>query len=427
MQAGRTPEAVAVACSSESLTYSELNSRANRLARRLRTLGVGPEVLVGLCTGRSAAMVVGLLAVLKAGGAYVPLDPAYPAERLAFMLQDARVAVLLTQEEQLHRLPDSSASVVCVDRERETIALQPDGNLSGGATLDNLAYVIYTSGSTGRPKGVMIPHRALANHMRWMQCEFSITPDDRVLQKTPFSFDASVWEFYLPLLTGGTLVLAATGGHHDVEYLTDAIRRHRVTILQGVPSLLRMLVEVDGYRELGSLRYIFSGGEPLTTDLRDRLYAHPSGGGDQPVRSDGSLHRRDVPPLCAARRRHVSRFVGADRQADRQLANLRARRVSAAGAGERGGRALRRRRRSGPGLPQPPRSDGRAVRRRSVRLSSLGRGCTARETLPDGGPTATSSTSAESIARSRSAGSGSSQERSRRHSCGTSPCVSRQS
>ncbi len=274
-QAERTPEAVALCTAGESLTYEQLNARANRLARRLRTLGVGPEVLVGLCAGRSAEMVVGLLAVLKAGGAYVPLDPAYPAERLAFMLQDARVAVLLTQEEQLHRLPDSSASVVCVDRERETIALQPDGNLSGGATLDNLAYVIYTSGSTGRPKGVMIPHRALANHMRWMQCEFSIGPDDRVLQKTPFSFDASVWEFYLPMLTGGTLVLAAPGGHQDVEYLTDAIRRHRVTILQGVPSLLRMLVEVDGFRELGSLRYIFSGGEPLTADLRDRLYAHP--------------------------------------------------------------------------------------------------------------------------------------------------------
>ena len=118
---------------------------------------------MGLCAGRSAEMVVGLLAVLKAGGAYVPLDPAYPAERLAFMLQDARVAVLLTQEEQLHRLPDSSASVVCVDRERETIALQPDGNLSGGATLDNLAYVIYTSGSTGKPKGVLISHRNLVH------------------------------------------------------------------------------------------------------------------------------------------------------------------------------------------------------------------------------------------------------------------------
>ena len=167
MQAERTPTAVALTCAGASLTYSELNSRANRLAHRLRAEGVGPEVLVGLCAGRSTAMVVGLLAVLKAGGAYVPLDPAYPAERLAFMLGDARATVVLTQADLLDRIPTSSASIICLDRDWKSIEAEPDGNLSGGAGLQNLAYVIYTSGSTGRPKGAMINHLGLANYLSW--------------------------------------------------------------------------------------------------------------------------------------------------------------------------------------------------------------------------------------------------------------------
>src|SRR5271157_5404406 len=268
-QAEETPDAVAVVFGEERLTYHELNERANRLAHHLRKLGVGPEVLAGICVERSLEMIVGLLGILKAGGAYVPLDPSYPPERLSWMLCDLQAPVLLTEQPLLPGLPEHSACVVCLDTDGPELARQPDHDPLPVTTPDDLAYVIYTSGSTGRPKGIMIPHRALANHMQWMQREFSIRPDDRVLQKTPFSFDASVWEFYLPLLTGGTLVLADPGGHHDVEYLVDAIRRHRVTIVQGVPSLLRMLVDVDGFQELGSLRYIFSGGEPLTTDLRD--------------------------------------------------------------------------------------------------------------------------------------------------------------
>ena len=173
-QAERTPEAVALSCAGESLTYAELNARANRLARRLRALGVGPEVLVGLCVRRSPAMVVGLLAVLKAGGAYVPLDPAYPAERLAFMLEDAHASVLLTESELVCRLPASSASIVCLDREWEAIATGPDGNLDDGSGLHNLAYVIYTSGSTGRPKGAMIHHLGLANYLGWCSRAYAI-------------------------------------------------------------------------------------------------------------------------------------------------------------------------------------------------------------------------------------------------------------
>ncbi len=174
MQAERMPDAIALSCADGTLTYAELNARANRLARHLRRLGVGPEVLVGLCAGRSSGMVVGLLAVLKAGGAYVPLDPSYPAERLAFMLGDACPAVLLTEEKQLNRLPASSATIVCLDRDREMIDAEPDGNLPGGAGLRNLAYVIYTSGSTGRPKGAMIHHLGLSNYLAWCTRAYAV-------------------------------------------------------------------------------------------------------------------------------------------------------------------------------------------------------------------------------------------------------------
>ena len=272
-QAERTPHAPALEWQGKRLTYAELNSRSNQLAHHLAALGVGPEVLVGVCVERSFAMLVSLLAVLKAGGAYVPLDPTYPRERLGFMLRDSRARILLAPTRLLEHFPGHETRVIGLDSVEALVSGESTANPVRAISGKNLAYMIYTSGSTGRPKGAMIPHRALANHMRWMQHTFAITPADRVLQKTPFSFDASVWEFYLPLLTGGTLVLAGPDDHRDVEALVAAIRRQRVTILQGVPSLLRILVEVDGLREADSLRYVFSGGEPLTAELRDRFFA----------------------------------------------------------------------------------------------------------------------------------------------------------
>ncbi len=164
LQAARVPDRVAVVSATESLTYAELNARANRLARRLRSLGVGPEVLVGLCTGRSAAMVVGLLAILKAGGAYVPLDPTYPAERLRFMVEDAQLAILLTEERLRGQIPSSEARIICLDSQWEGNGEGCAGDVDGEARGSNLAYVIYTSGSTGRPKGVQVTHG------RWRTC-----------------------------------------------------------------------------------------------------------------------------------------------------------------------------------------------------------------------------------------------------------------
>ncbi|MFN6487124.1 MULTISPECIES: non-ribosomal peptide synthetase, partial [unclassified Nostoc] len=288
-QVERTPDAVAVAFENEQLTYQQLNCRANQLAHYLQSLGVKPDVLVGICVERSLEMVVGLLGILKAGGAYVPLDPNYPQERLSFMLEDAQVPVLLTQQQLLEKLPQHQAQVVCLDTNWQVISqLSQDNALAqltvgiteGGrnaiATVQdsNLAYVIYTSGSTGKPKGVMVSHRNLCNHMFWMQATFPLTQADKVLQKTPFSFDASVWEFYAPLLVGGQLLLAQPGGHADTAYLKELIAEQQVTTVQFVPSLLQILLEQSGLETCDSLKHIFCGGETLPLALQQKVLSN---------------------------------------------------------------------------------------------------------------------------------------------------------
>ncbi len=214
-QVFRTPDAMAVLYEDQSLTYGELNARANQLAWYLRARGIGAGDLVGICVERSLEMVVGLLGILKAGGAYVPLDPGYPAERLAYMLGDAAPAVVLTQERLRGPLPGTATNVVALDGDWQEIARQPTDNpVPGllGFTSDQLAYVIYTSGSTGRPKGAMNEHRAVVNRLLWMQDQYRLVEQDRVLQKTPFSFDVSVWEFFWPLISGARLVVARPEG-----------------------------------------------------------------------------------------------------------------------------------------------------------------------------------------------------------------------
>ena len=272
-QVEKTPDAVAVVFADQQLTYQELNTKVNQLAQHLQKLGVSPDILVGICVERSLEMVVGLLGILKAGGAYVPLDPAYPSERLVFMLSDAGVSVLLTQKHLQDVLPQTSAQIVCLDQNWDTIAQHSNDNPNTTVQPDNLAYVIYTSGSTGQPKGVMVPHRAICNHMLWMQTEFPVTASDRVLQKTPFSFDASVWEFYAPLLTGGQLILAKPGGHQDSQYLLDLIAQQQVSIVQFVPSQLRSLLAEQKIYNCHSLRRVFCGGEALAIDLQASFFS----------------------------------------------------------------------------------------------------------------------------------------------------------
>jgi amino acid adenylation domain-containing protein len=269
MQAERTPEAVALTCAAGSLTYSELNARANRLARRLRAMGVGPEVLVGLFVSRSADMVVGLLAVLKAGGAYVPLDPAYPAERLAFMLDDARASVLLTEEELRGALPNCEARVLCIDANRVEIDAQCGVNLDGELAAANLAYVIYTSGSTGRPKGVQVTHGALANLLEAMRRLLPINERDALLAVTTLSFDIAALEIFLPLIVGARVELVDRDLAADGTRLADRLNDSGITFMQATPATWRLLLE-GGWRGKPRLTML-CGGETLPCVLADRL------------------------------------------------------------------------------------------------------------------------------------------------------------
>ncbi|HWS53774.1 MAG TPA: AMP-binding protein, partial [Pyrinomonadaceae bacterium] len=229
-QVRRTPHSVALTYEGEGLTYAELNARANRLARCLRRRGVGPDSRVALMLERSFGLVVSLLAVLKAGGAYVPLDPDYPRERLSFMLADSAAALLLTDSTLRARLPGPApAPALCLDGLSAELAGESDSDPRPASGPAHLAYLIYTSGSTGRPKGVMVTHAALSNHMLWMLGRFPLSGSDSVLLKTPVSFDASVWEFFAPLLSGARLLAARAGGHRDAGYLAGLVGGGRVT------------------------------------------------------------------------------------------------------------------------------------------------------------------------------------------------------
>ncbi|MEU5726628.1 amino acid adenylation domain-containing protein [Micromonospora sp. NPDC047738] len=261
-RAAATPDAVAVTIDGHSLTYAELNAAANRIAHRLRAAGVGPETLVGVCAERSVELVAGLLGVLKAGGAYLPLDPEYPADRLAFMVTDADAPVVLIQAHLRDVLPDTAATVLALD-DPSAWADQPTTNPKPSAGPEHLAYVIYTSGSTGRPKGVPNTHRGIVNRLDWMQKTYRLGADDAVLQKTPASFDVSVWEFFWPLREGARLVLAKPGGHKDAGYLRDLLVAERITTAHFVPSMLTVFLAEEGIEAATALRRVICSGEEL--------------------------------------------------------------------------------------------------------------------------------------------------------------------
>ncbi|MEN2470509.1 amino acid adenylation domain-containing protein [Burkholderia sp. GS2Y] len=270
-QVARTPDAVAAVHDDDTLTYAELNLRANRLAHRLIARGVGPDALVGVAMERSLDMIVALLAVLKAGGAYVPVDPDYPAERVRFMIDHAQLRWLLTQQHLRAALPDTDAALIVVDSSELDLDLDAVANPAPDLNGDNLAYMIYTSGSTGRPKGALNTHRAITNRILWMQHAYSLDADDAVLQKTPFSFDVSVWEFFWPLVTGARLVFARPGGQRETDYLAELIERERITTIHFVPSMLRAFLDhPDLDVHCTSLRRVVCSGEALPYDLQQR-------------------------------------------------------------------------------------------------------------------------------------------------------------
>ncbi|MBW8833463.1 MAG: amino acid adenylation domain-containing protein, partial [Burkholderiales bacterium] len=278
-QAARTPDATALVFEEEHLSYAGLNTRANRLAHRLIALGAGPETIVGLCLERSPDMVVALLAILKAGAAYLPLDPDYPQARLAYMLDDARPAALVTTSALARRLATGTPTLLLDDPGlAHALARAPDTNptdadRSRPLRTQHPAYLIYTSGSTGQPKGVLVSQGAIVNRLEWMQAAYQLDDGDRVLQKTPSGFDVSVWEFFWPLLEGAALVLARPEGHKDPAYLASLIQTAGITTVHFVPSMLESFLQEPASASCRGLKRVVCSGEALPAELQMRFLA----------------------------------------------------------------------------------------------------------------------------------------------------------
>ena len=290
-QAARTPHTTALVFEDTQLSYGELNSQANQLARLLIQHGVGPESLVAVIMERSTDLVIALLAVLKAGGAYLPIDPDYPTDRITYTLTDATPSLVLTHQTSAAKTTTApntpqppvppvppALPVLTLDDPavREKLAELNSADVTDTERTTVLlpghpAYVIYTSGSTGRPKGVSVPHAGVVNRLAWMQGEYILSPRDRVLQKTPFGFDVSVWEFFWPLTQGAVLVVARPEGHQDPGYLAEVIVREQITVTHFVPSMLRVFLDTPAASRCTGLRAVFCSGEALTPGLRDEF------------------------------------------------------------------------------------------------------------------------------------------------------------
>ncbi|NUO78886.1 amino acid adenylation domain-containing protein [candidate division KSB1 bacterium] len=300
------PEAVAVVFNDEHLTYGELNRRANQLAHHLHGLGLGPDALVGVCMERSLEMVIGLYGILKAGGAYVPMDPSYPPSRLAFMLEDTQVPVLLTTRATMvnYQLSSVDCQLICLDTDWQTIARARDDQTANDATADHLAYVIYTSGSTGQPKGAVLNHRGRVNNFCDFNRRYEVKPGDRLLGISSLSFDMSAYDTFGTLAAGGTLVLVETAAILEPSRWAELMVDQQITVWHSVPALLEMLVDFCEYRkELHprALRLALLGGDWIPVSLPDRLKAQVTSvhvvsmGGATEVSMDSTIYDIDEP------------------------------------------------------------------------------------------------------------------------------------
>ncbi|MFF0161141.1 amino acid adenylation domain-containing protein [Streptomyces sp. NPDC005263] len=270
-RAAATPDAVAVVDGAREISYAELDTRANRLAHRLRGLGVGPGSVVGVCLPRTAELVGTLLAVWRAGAGYLPLDPAQPPLRSSWMLQAAGAAYVVTDHDSAQVAAGSGAQPLVLAELTDTSADLPGHPPVSDAGPQDVAYVIYTSGSTGQPKGVVVSNAGIANRIAWATGTHGLGADDRLLHKTAITFDAHVWEVFAPLVSGGTVVLAPEGAERDAAALLRTVAEQRITVLQVVPSVLRLLAEETGWQDCGALRLLFSAGEPLQAELAQRV------------------------------------------------------------------------------------------------------------------------------------------------------------
>ncbi len=266
-QAARNPDQEVVFFEKERLSYAELNDRSNQCAHYLREIGIGPNTMVGVLMERSPDTVVAVLGILKSGGAYVPLDSGYPKERLCFMLEDALVSTVLTQERFEGVLEDFDGTTLSLDSQWSFLSGKSKADLENRSVPDDLAYVIYTSGSTGNPKGCMISHKAICNRLIWMQEHYQVTDKDRILHKTSAKCDVAMWELFLPLLSGACLIVAGPKGNQDNHYLAALIRKEHITICHFIPSMLRSFLNQADLSQCWFLRHIFVSGEALPLDV----------------------------------------------------------------------------------------------------------------------------------------------------------------
>jgi amino acid adenylation domain-containing protein len=289
------PAQVAVSDEQQSLTYQQLNAKSNRLAHHLIECGVKPDAVVGLCIERSTDMLVAVMAILKAGGAYVPLDPEYPQARLKYIMDDTAAQWVISHSSVAQKLPEQGAQILCLDDEQLQQSLQSyseenPGTGASGLNQHHLAYLIYTSGSTGQPKGVMIEHQAIVNRLDWMQSQYPLDSNDKVLQKTPYSFDVSVWELLWAVSVGAQLVFAKPQGHKEPEYLKTLIQVQGITTLHFVPSMLKVMLDTVDWSQCTSVRQVFCSGEALSPSLVKDYFA---------VASDAKLHNLYGPTEAA--------------------------------------------------------------------------------------------------------------------------------
>ncbi len=280
----KTPHAIAAVFDDNFLTYTELNQKANILAHFLRHKGVQPNQLIGVLLDRSLEMIVSILGILKAGAAYLPLDPNYPDERVSYMLDDSQCQWLIVNK---HAQTNEKILEITTILSQNSIY---QDNLEPINKPTDLAYVIYTSGTTGNPKGVAISHKAICNHMLWMKKNYNFQASDVFLQKTPFSFDASVWEFFMPLFIGAKLIIAPNYAHTSPVQLVNLIQKHQISVLQLVPSMLKQLIITADFHACISLHHVFCGGEALTSETISSFFKH--------VAPSTKLHNLYGPPEC---------------------------------------------------------------------------------------------------------------------------------
>lgn len=268
----KSPNATALVFENKSLTYTELNQQINQLANYLLRKTGGIETPIAVCMERSIEMVVAIYAIIKAGGAYVPLEPTHPINRLEYMINQTGAPIVLTQDQFYTPLTTTSAEVIATDRLEENLRKESTANPDLCIKANRLAYVIFTSGSTGNPKGCMNEHRGIMNRLDWMQTELELTPKDNVLQKTPYTFDVSVWEFFWPLQIGAKLVIAKPNGHMDSSYLIHTINKHEITTLHFVPSMLKLFLQDRSVTYCKSLKTVICSGEALRRDHKKNFY-----------------------------------------------------------------------------------------------------------------------------------------------------------